>query len=170
MEFLKIGCIEKNHVVKVWHFSGANVEDMRHNLMPIIKKKPSHLIIHAGTNDAKDFAWTEILDQLLNFEKLVCEQVPDFKAIISVRANDGKAELTVRRLAYHLRQLKTDLIDNTNITSQHTGFKGFKFFWDNLVSKKFCKIWMNKGCSGIEKKGNSWIWASFVFINFWRNA
>ena len=67
----------KNHVVKVRNFPGANVEDMRHNLVPLVRKKPSHLIIHAGTNDAKKFTSTEILDQLLNLKKFVSEQVPD---------------------------------------------------------------------------------------------
>ena len=45
----------KDHMVKVRNFPGANVEDMPHNLTPLIRKKPSHLIIHAGTNDAKKF-------------------------------------------------------------------------------------------------------------------
>ena len=43
----------KNHVGKVRNFPGANVEDMRRNLIPIIRKKLNHLIIHAGTNDTK---------------------------------------------------------------------------------------------------------------------
>ena len=73
----------KNHVVKVRNFPGANVKDMRHNLMPIIRKTPSHLIIHAGTNDAKRFTSREILNQLLNLKKIVNEQVPDCKVIIS---------------------------------------------------------------------------------------
>ena len=30
----------KNHVLKVRHFPGANVEDMRHNLMPLIRNYP----------------------------------------------------------------------------------------------------------------------------------
>ena len=61
----------KNHVVKVQNFSGTNVEDMWHNLILIIRKKPSHLIIHAGTNDTKRFTSREILDQLLNSKKLL---------------------------------------------------------------------------------------------------
>ena len=61
----------KNHVVKVQNFPGANVEDMWHNLILIIRKKPSHLIIHAGTNDAKRLTSREILDQLLNSKKLL---------------------------------------------------------------------------------------------------
>ena len=60
----------KNHVVKVRNFPGANVEVMRHNLMPIIKKKSNHLIIHAGTNHAKRFISRGILNQLLNLKKI----------------------------------------------------------------------------------------------------
>ena len=61
----------KNHAVKVRNFPGANMEDMRHNLIPFIRKKPSHLIIHAGTNDTKKFISREILDQLLNLKNLL---------------------------------------------------------------------------------------------------
>ena len=61
----------KNHVVKVQNFRGANVEDVWHNLILIISKKPSHLIIHAGTNDAKRFTSRQILGQLLNSKKLL---------------------------------------------------------------------------------------------------
>ena len=60
----------KNHVVKVRNFPGANVEVMGHNLMPIIKKKPNHLIIHAGTNHAKRFISRGILNQLPNLKKI----------------------------------------------------------------------------------------------------
>ena len=80
---------------------------MRHNLMAIIKKKTSHLIIHAGTNDAKIFTSREILDQLLNLKKIVSEQVPDCTVIIltpTLRSDDGGAGLTVSQLATHLRQ------------------------------------------------------------------
>ena len=114
----------KNHVVKVQHFPGANVKDMQHNLTPIITKKPSNLIIHAETNGAKRFTSREILNQLLNLKKIVTEQVPDCKVIIltpPVRSDDGKAGLTVRQLKNHLGQLKTNIVDNTNITSQNIG-------------------------------------------------
>ena len=67
------------------------------------------------------------LDQLLNLKKFVREQVPDCTVIIStptVRSDDGKAGLTVSQITNHLRQLKTDIVDNTNITSRHIGIKG----------------------------------------------
>ena len=134
----------KNHVVTVRNFPGANVEDMRHNLIPIIRKKPSHLIIHAATNDAKRFTSREILDQLQTLKKFVSEQVPDCKVIIStptVGSDDGKAGLLVSQLTNHLRQLKTDIVDNTNITSRHTGIKGhhLNFSGTTELAKNFCK-------------------------------
>ena len=56
----------------------------------------------------------------MNFKKFVSEQVPHWEVLIStptVRSDDGKAGLTVSHLTNHLRQLKTDIADNTNITS-----------------------------------------------------
>ena len=60
------------------------------------------------------------MDQLLNLKKLVGKPVPDCKVIISTlttRSDDGKASVTVSQLTNHLCQLKTDIVDNTNITS-----------------------------------------------------
>ena len=126
----------KNHVVKVRNFPGANVEYMRHNLIPLIRKKPSHLIIHVGTNDVKKFTSREILDQLLNLKKFVSEQVPDCKVIIStptVRSDDRKAGLTVSQLTNHLRQLKTDIVDSTNITSRPIGIFPERLSWQRIL-------------------------------------
>ena len=131
-------------MVKVQNFPGANVKDMRHILIPIIRKKPSHLIIHAGTNDAKRLTSKEISDQLLNLKKFVSEQVPDCKVIISatVRSDDGKASLTVSQLTNHLRQLKTDFVDNTNITSRHIGIKELhlNFSRTTQLAKNFVNV------------------------------
>ena len=146
----------KNHVVKVRNFPGANVVDMQHNLMPIIRKKPGHLLIYAGTNDAKRCISREILNQLLNLKKFVSEQVPDCKVIIltpTVRSDDGKAGLTVSQLTNHLHQLKTDTVDNTNITSWLIGIKGLhsNFYGMTQLAKKFANV---------IKKMNEWgmIW------------
>ena len=135
----------KNHVVKVRNFPGANVEDVRHNLIPLIRKKPRHLIIHAATNDAKKFTSREILDQSLNLKKIVSDQAPDCKVIIStltVRSDDWKAGLTVSQLTNHLHQLKTDIADNTNITSRHIGIKGphLSFSGTTQLAKNFANI------------------------------
>ena len=44
---------KKDRPVKVRNFPGATVPDMVHYLIPIIQKKPSNIILHVGTNDAK---------------------------------------------------------------------------------------------------------------------
>jgi len=42
----------EDSTVKVHKFPGANVDSMRKNLIPIITKNTSHLILHVATNDA----------------------------------------------------------------------------------------------------------------------
>ena len=118
---------------------------MRHNLMPLIRKKPSHLIIHAGTNDAKRFTSREILDQLLNLKKFVNEQDPDCKVIIStptVRSDDGKARLMVSQPKNHLRQSETDIVDNIDITNPHIGIKGLHLIFSGMtqLAKDFASV------------------------------
>ena len=38
--------------VKVRNFSGAMVDDLNHHIISLLQKKPSHIIVNAGTNDA----------------------------------------------------------------------------------------------------------------------
>ena len=52
----------KGRNVKVRHFPASNVDDMNHHIVPILRKKPSHLIIHVGTNDAPSPTSREILN------------------------------------------------------------------------------------------------------------
>ena len=85
------------------------------------------------------------MDQLLNFKKFVSEQVLDCKVITStptVRHDDEKAALTVSQLTKHLRQLKTDIVDNTNIISRHIGIKGLNlnFSGTTQLAKNFANV------------------------------
>ena len=41
-----------NEVVKVRDFRGAIIDDLKHHLVPLLKKKPEHIILHIGTNGA----------------------------------------------------------------------------------------------------------------------
>ena len=43
---------KKDKPVKVHNFPGATVADMEHDLIPIIQKTPSNIILHVRTNDA----------------------------------------------------------------------------------------------------------------------
>ena len=60
----------------------------------------------------------------------------------TVRSDDGKAGLTLSQLTYHLNQLKTDIVDNTNITSGHIRTKGLhlNFSGTTQLAKNFASV------------------------------
>ena len=43
--------MSRNKSVKVHSFSGATTEDMESYLIPLINKKPDHVLLHVGTNN-----------------------------------------------------------------------------------------------------------------------
>ena len=68
------------------------------------KKKPSHIIVHAGTNDAYHSTSREILNKLLNFKSFIQEKFPDCKVFIltpTLRSDNVKATLTANELTNH---------------------------------------------------------------------
>ena len=71
------GVIERNlsndRSVKVRKFPRATVDDLRHHALPIIRKQPKYLIIHAGTNDAVKFTSRDILIKLLQLKSFFQE-------------------------------------------------------------------------------------------------
>ena len=56
---------------------------MEHYLIPIIQKKPRNIILHVGTNDAKNLPSRTILDNLLKLKVLVKESFPRCRVFIS---------------------------------------------------------------------------------------
>ena len=133
---------KKDRPVKVRNFPGATVPDMEHYLIPIIQKKPSNIILHVGTNDAKNLPSRTVLDNLLKLKALVRDSLPTCRVFIStptLRTDDGKAQITVRQLTKHLLQLKIDTISNNNINVRHLGGKGLHLNQSdsNLLSKNF---------------------------------
>ena len=117
----------KYGVVKVRNFPGATIEDMQHNLVPILERNPCRLILHVGTNNAESCTSREILDKLLKLKTFISEKCPQCHTIFStptIRLDKAKANLTVRQLTNHLLQLKIDMVDNRNITDRCIGRKG----------------------------------------------
>ena len=80
------GVIERNlsndRSVKVRKFPGATVDDLRHHALPIIRKQPKYIIIHAGTNDAVKFKSSDILNKLLQLKSFIQEKLPDAEITI----------------------------------------------------------------------------------------
>ena len=121
------GVIQRNlsndRSVKVIKSPGATVDDLRHHALPIIRKQPKYLIVHAGTNDAINFTPRDILNKLFQLKSFIQEKLPDAEITIStpkLRSDNGKAALTaVRQLTNHLINLKIDILDKRNITGKH---------------------------------------------------
>ena len=51
--------------VKVRCFSGATIDDMYFNLIPLLRKKPATLVLHVGTNNSSNETSFQIYDKLL---------------------------------------------------------------------------------------------------------
>ena len=116
-----------NQVVKVRDFRGATIDDLKHHLVPLLKKKPEHIILHIGTNDAVSKTSRQILDELLQLKQYIINTLPTYRMIVSrptIRTDNGKAALTLSNFNKLLGQLEVDFIDNVNIKEVHLGKKG----------------------------------------------
>ena len=103
------------------------MDDLNHHVHPILCKKPKHIIIHIGTNDATHSTSREILDKLLKLKTLTKETLSETEVTFStttIRSDNGKAALMVKNLFGHLLDLNMDILDNRNITSKHLDGKG----------------------------------------------
>ena len=113
--------------VKVRNFPGTTVDDLNHHIIPLLQENPSHIIVHAESNDSYNSTSREILNKFLNFKLLQQEKLPDCKVYIltpRLRSDNGKATLTVNQLTKHLLQLNINIVDIRNITSKHLSRKG----------------------------------------------
>ena len=62
---LKGWLMSRNKSVKVHSFSGATTEDMESYLIPLISKKPDHILLHVGTNNLAMDTPEVIVEKLL---------------------------------------------------------------------------------------------------------
>ena len=99
----------RRRIIKVRAHPGASISDMLDYLRPILRKKPTHLVLHAGTNDIRNLSPEEILDQFDKVNDVVTRDSPETKLILSS---------LIERYDY------TELNDKINVT--------------NDLLKKFC--------------------------------
>ena len=122
------GVSKDGNKVKVKYFSGAVIDDVRNNnLKEIIDCKPDVIILYLGTNDAPNKPSNAIIDNLLSLKNSIEKALPNCKVILSSltpRVDNGKANLTIKHFNDHLKQLKLEILDNSNITPKDLGKKG----------------------------------------------
>ena len=99
--FKKEFLLNKKHQVKGRCCRGATVEDMFDYVKPILKRKPDYVVLHVGTNNAKDITLWNILDKLLQLKTAALDSDKNCKVILSqsvARMDDGKAGFTISKL------------------------------------------------------------------------
>ena len=102
----------KKHQVKVSCCRGATVEDMFDYVKPILKRKPDYVVLHVGSNDAKDMTSRNILDKLLQLKTVVLDSDKNCEVILSqpmTRVDNDKAGFTISKL--------NDLLEETVLKS-----------------------------------------------------
>ena len=103
----------EKHQVKVRCCRGATVEDMFDYVKPILKRKPDYVVLHVGTNNAKDMTSRKILNKLLQLKTAVTDSDENCKVILSqpmTRVDDGKAGFTISKLNDLLEELDIPIV------------------------------------------------------------
>ena len=69
--------------VKVQAFPGTITDDFQHYVKPLSSRKPSHIILHAGTNDLHSKKTEEIIEYLFSVKDVTHTNHPKCKVIFS---------------------------------------------------------------------------------------
>ena len=96
-------------------------------LSPLLKKVPSVIILHIGSNDSTQKTSTEILEEIWNLKDRIESVLPKVKIYLScpvIRIDNVKADLTLRHLGKKLQHhFSSSVIINDNIDSSCLGKK-----------------------------------------------
>ena len=117
----------KPNSVKVRVFRGATIDDMEDFLKPYLKRSPTNIILHVGTNNSINDSSSVILNKLLSLKNFIHTELPESNVILSNiidRSDNGIARLKILNFNKHLNSLKIDTIDNGNISSEHLNGSG----------------------------------------------
>ena len=112
----------KKHQVKVRCCRSVTVEDMFNYVKPISK---TYVLLHVGTNNAKDVTSRKILGKLFQLKAAVLDSHENCKIILSqpmTRMNDGKAYLTISKLNDLLKKADIPVVKIRNITADYCVF------------------------------------------------
>ena len=117
----------KPNSVKVRVFRGATIDDMEDFLKPYLKRSPTNIILHVGTNNSINDSSSVILNKLLSLKDFIHTELLESNVILSNiidRSDNGIARLKISNFNKHLNSLKIDTIDNGNISSEHLNGSG----------------------------------------------
>ena len=113
--------------VKVRNHSGAVIEDMFDHVNAVLRRKPSAIILHVGTNNSPQQDYVTIVEKIVSLRQYINSKLPSCKVIYSsmfLRKDNVMANDNLQRANSLLKEIYTNLIDNDNIADIHLGKKG----------------------------------------------
>ena len=116
----------RKYKVKVRPCPGAYVDDMHDYLSPLLKKKPTNIIVHIGSNDAQSKTADAIAKEMSNLKDFIQNKLPNANIFMScpiLRLDNAKANSTLRELKEILKS-NYKVIVNDNIDGTCLGRKG----------------------------------------------
>ena len=119
--------IDESKIKNVKVFHSASIEDLVYHLTQLLRKIPSAVVVHIGTNNCVYDNSRVIMGKLINLKMFISSQIQNCQIFFSslIKQNDNaKAQLTVNLVNENLKDLQTDTIDNSNIDLSHLGRKG----------------------------------------------
>ena len=96
-------------------------------LTPLLKKEPSRIILHVGSNNSTSEGCQTILDKLLLLKthiQLVCPNVVVYLSTPVLRLDNPKAGFVLRQVADKLLELNINCVNNDKIDASCVGRAG----------------------------------------------
>ena len=117
----------QKYQAKVRPFPGACVDDMFDYLLPLLKKRPTNIVLHIGSNDAAFKSANDIANEIRSLKAFIEKLVPGVKLFLScpiIRLDNNKANNTLLKLATLFKHMESNIITNDNIDASCLGKKG----------------------------------------------
>ena len=138
----------KKYNIKVRCFPGCQIDDLYDYVRPLLKKNPTNLIIHCGTNDASTKTAGQIINELKNLQVFIEEQNPVINVYFSsptLRVDNLNLNKKLSKVSEYLEQnfklfVMSKNIDRTCLGRKglHLNLKGSGRFASNLITLMKC--------------------------------
>ena len=112
--------------VKIYSFPGATTEDMVSYLMPLINKKPDHILLHIGTNNLATDSPQEIAENILGLTQMITDKGIGCSVSEIIRRDDSLSLVgqEVNCILTNMLPAQIKLVCNDSIGTHHINGSG----------------------------------------------
>ena len=130
----------EKHGIHIEIYKGSTTEAMAHHIRPCFVKQPDQIVLHVGTNDIRDKQPDEIVDGIMEIEKIIKKETPKTSVVVSelLHRNDQieysqKVKKVNINIAKACKQYNWEYIQHKNIEDKHLNKFGTSVMAKNLV-------------------------------------